>query len=423
MFDLSTLERGGNPDYVPDPARTARMVDTFLKIRINLLVKHPFWGQLVIGLDMVDATTWCDTFACDGRRYYYNIEFFESLDREEIKWAFSHSLYTLVFDHMMRQGAKLDEFWDPASDYSVNRELKKEEIGKAIEGHLYDSKFDSMTVEEIYEELKKNPPPTEQLKSIDMHMKPGTGDDDGSDNKQSDENGNYYSMSKPNVSESEMKQIREEFKNACLTASQTAGMQSVPEAFRDMIRDMTDPVLDWRDYLPQTINASFKDDYSWLRPNRRLLSSGTVMPGMDYADTIKVHCTIDKSGSMSINMLEDLLSEIYGIMTTYADFEVHVWQFDTSVSHYKVFTPANIEEMKSYPLTEGGGTDFMCNWEFMKEREIEPDTLIVFTDGLPCGDWGIPGYCDTIYLVHSDPQHRNKAPMDCGMTLWYETEK
>ena len=42
----------------------------------------------------------------------------------------------------------------------------------------------------------------------------------------------------------------------------------------------------------------------------------------------------------------------------------------------------------------------------------------MFTDGYPCGDWGDPDYCDTVFIIHDNPN--TEAPF--GVTAHYEDE-
>ena len=55
----------------------------------------------------------------------------------------------------------------------------------------------------------------------------------------------------------------------------------------------------------------------------------------------------------------------------------------------------------------------------MKENEIEPDQLIMFTDGYPYGSWGDDEYCDTLFVIHGD--ERIQAPF--GQTVHYDRAK
>ena len=51
----------------------------------------------------------------------------------------------------------------------------------------------------------------------------------------------------------------------------------------------------------------------------------------------------------------------------------------------------------------GGGTDFDCIFDDLKEAGRVPNRLIVFTDGYPFGSWGDADYCDTTWVIHGDP--------------------
>ena len=80
-----------------------------------------------------------------------------------------------------------------------------------------------------------------------------------------------------------------------------------------------------------------------------------------------------------------------------------------------------MDELTDYVIGSGGGTDFMCNWDFMKEAGIEPNKFIMFTDGYPCGAWcskGDEDYCDTIFIVKGN----KSANAPFGQTVIYETE-
>ena len=54
----------------------------------------------------------------------------------------------------------------------------------------------------------------------------------------------------------------------------------------------------------------------------------------------------------------------------------------------------------------------------MEQNGIEPDQLVMFTDGYPWGSWGNADYCDTLFVVHGDKKRRIKSPF--GVTVHYE---
>jgi predicted metal-dependent peptidase len=127
------------------------------------------------------------------------------------------------------------------------------------------------------------------------------------------------------------------------------------------------------------------------------------------------------SGSISDRQANDFISEVKGIMDEYVDFKLNLWCFDTEVYNYAEFSGDNADEIMDYKVKGGGGTDFVANWEFMKEKGIEPKRFIMFTDGYPCGDWGDEDYCETLFVIHGNEGGNSSlivAPF--GQTAYYK---
>jgi predicted metal-dependent peptidase len=159
-------------------------------------------------------------------------------------------------------------------------------------------------------------------------------------------------------------------------------------------------------------------DFTWSRPSRKGQHLDAILPGNNFGTSIQVSVSIDASGSMTEKMLRDILSEVKGIMETFDDFELDVWSFDGDVYRegYAKFTPDNINDIDTWECHGGGGTTFESNWVFMKEQQIEPKLLIMFTDGYPNGGWGDENYCDTLFVIHGTTSIT--APF--GTTAYYD---
>jgi predicted metal-dependent peptidase len=162
--------------------------------------------------------------------------------------------------------------------------------------------------------------------------------------------------------------------------------------------------MDWRQLLRLNIQSIIKSNYSFIRPNRKSFHTGAILPGMMNEETIDIACAIDMSGSISDTMAKDFIGEVKGIMEEYVDYKITLWCFDTEVYNVQTFTADNGSDLSNYEVKGGGGTDFMANWEFMKESEIEPKKFVMFTDGYPCGSWGDENYCDTLFIIHGTDQ-------------------
>jgi predicted metal-dependent peptidase len=92
-----------------DPVETA-----MLKARVKLLLDQPLFGQMILHLEMEDASDWCTTAATDGKKFYYNREFVKSLDFEELVFLHGHETLHVILDHIYRRGNRPKEFWNMA---------------------------------------------------------------------------------------------------------------------------------------------------------------------------------------------------------------------------------------------------------------------------------------------------------------------
>ena len=208
--------------------------------------------------------------------------------------------------------------------------------------------------------------------------------------------------------------MKEAVLNAAAAAGNSAG--NIPSGVKRLIEQWTAPKLDWREILQQQIQSTIKNDFTFQKINRRSWHMDAILPGMDNDEKIDICLAVDMSGSVSSSMIKDFFSEVKGITDMYEDFNIQLWCFDTEVYGYAKFDPTNIDELLDYTPLGGGGTEFDVNWTFMKEHDIEPKKLIMFTDGYPWGSWGDENYCDTVFIIHGAKEVT--APF--GVTCHYE---
>lgn len=394
----------------------SKIVEKLITARVGLLLKHPFFGNLATRMKLVDASDWCGTLATDGRTFYYNNGFVHKLTPKEAEFGFAHEVLHNVFDHMGRRDRRDPVLSNIAADYAANQILKDERIGQvpSFIKIFQDDKYRGMSYEQIYDILYEK---AEKIdigslgELLDEHLD-GEGDGDGEGDKDGDKDG----KGRPRLTEEEKRQIREEMKEAVLAAAQSAGAGRVPAGIRRMITDLTEPKMDWRQILRMNIQSIFKSNFSFARPNRKSQHCGAILPGMMNEETIDVSVAIDMSGSISDKMAKDFISEVKGIMDEYKDFRLDLWCFDTQVYNYARFTPDAADDILSYEVKGGGGTDFDVNYEFMKNEDIIPKKFIMFTDGYPCGSWGDEDYCDSLFVIHGN--ETIIAPF--GQTAYYK---
>jgi predicted metal-dependent peptidase len=188
-----------------------------------------------------------------------------------------------------------------------------------------------------------------------------------------------------------------------LQSAQAAGAGNIPSGVKRLIKDLTAPVIGWKELLEQQIISTIKSDFTFARPSRKGWHFDAILPGMKPGETIDVCIGVDTSGSIGESDIRAFLTEIKGIMDSYDEYRIHVWSFDTEVYNPQVFTSDNLEDIMAYEPQGGGGTDFDANWRYMKEQGIEPKKFIMFTDGYPFGSWGDELYCETVWIIKGNP--------------------
>jgi len=417
-----------NPDITPEQLEEMRVevYDRIVVARVGLLLRHPFFGNMATRLKILAADDWLPTAAVDGRNLYYNTQFFNAMDNKEIEFVIAHEILHMVFDHLGRREERNPMLYNIAADYIVNNLLVRDRIGHKpkIVDCYQDFKYEGWTSEQVYDELfetaKKNGEEfLEQLgEMLDEHL-----DNEGEDGKsgageQKDANGNGVSKQKPKYSKEEIKQIKDEIKEATINAAQSAGAGNTPAGVQRMINELTEPKMNWREILRQQIQSTIKSDYSFSRPSRKGWQSGAVLPGMNFDQTIDICIALDMSGSIGNKQAQDFLGEVKGIMDEYKDYNIKIWCFDTEVYGEDDFSADDGREITDYEIKGGGGTDFMANWTYMKEHDIAPKKFLMFTDGYAWDSWGDEDYCDTVFVIHSHHDKNLQAPF--GQTAHYE---
>jgi predicted metal-dependent peptidase len=387
-----------------DPKLDREIREKLITARVGLLLRASFFGNLATRLKLVNADEWCPTAATDGRNFYYNSRFVDMLKPKEIEFLFGHEVLHCVYDHFGRRGDRDPQLFNIANDYCVNADLKKHRVGEFITSVpcLYDSKYQDMSSEEIYDILYENAEKIDISDLIDKLLDDHLDGDGQNGDGEKDENGNPKNgKGRPKLSPEERQQIKDEIKEAVLAAAAASdGAGNLPAGVKRIIEDMTAPKMNWRELLRMQLESTIKSDYTWMRNSRRGWHMDAVMPGMKLDPMIDIAVSIDASGSMGERMLRDFLAEVAGIMEQFPNYRIHVLSFDTQVYNPQQFDSENLEDITGYEIQGGGGTDFDSVFQYFKDNEIEPKRHIMFTDGYPNGSWGDEQYCDTVFIMH-----------------------
>ena len=264
-----------------------------------------------------------------------------------------------------------------------------------------DFKYESHTSEEIYDELyetaKKNGEDflKELGELLDEHLDPeGSEDDKGEGQDGKDKNGNNVSKGKPKYSKEELNRIKDEVKEGMMQAAQSAGAGNVPGEVARSDSATNRVKMNWRELIPRKYKALLKTTTHLVVPYERLAHRCSVTWHELYG--YNLYCNWYRyEWFLGNDQAQDFLGEIKGIMDEFKDYKIKLWTFDTKVYNEEDFSADDGKNLLDYEVFGGGGTDFDCNWKYMKDQDIVPNKFIMFTDGYPWDSWG-DDYCDTI---------------------------
>jgi predicted metal-dependent peptidase len=376
------------------------------------LMKHPetaLWG----GVMMMGSTEVVDeaiTAYTDGINKKYGRAFLTAIcpTQAEVNGLILHENLHIGLRHHLH-GADMfkedGEKANKAADYVVNdmiTEISKKypELVQLPRGGLYDPQYHNMSMREIYKLLKS---------------KKGGGGGGGTPDKEGEKGsgsggGEYefdkHDFGKP-MTQEEAKEMDGKIDRAIREGALLAGRLGI-----DLPRSVTDllnPVIDWKKELADFVTSSCKgkDEYTWRKFNRRLISNDIYLPTVENETIGEVVVAIDTSGSIGQEQLNAFASELVSICEAVSPDAVRVLWWDTKVHGEQLFTD-NYDQIGSMlkPLG-GGGTRVSSVAEYINKKKINAECVLVFTDGFLESDvkWDISS--PTLWMV---TENRNWTP-------------
>jgi len=200
----------------------------------------------------------------------------------------------------------------------------------------------------------------------------------------------------------------------------------IPTAIQRLIDELAKPKVNWRQALRRAVQRIIHRRYSYKSPNKGLFSRGITIPGFrDSVNKLDVAIFVDTSGSVSEEQLTAFITEFKGMMDAFPRYKIHAHCFDGEVCEDSVIKLEKSHGQDGWDhirkfidrISGGGGTDFECNWDYLKEHNIKPRMIIMLTDGYPCGGWGDKRWAPTIFFMMGNGRSI-KAPF--GATIHYE---
>jgi predicted metal-dependent peptidase len=330
------------------------------KAKIRLIMDHPFYGTLMMGLKCV-FTEQIPTMATDGTSMFCNPEFVNKTPFAELVGVCVHEILHIVFKHHIRRGARNPKGWNIAGDHVINLYLLAQNVKLPKDG-LADPQYRDMTTEEVYAKLPKEE--QQGQGECEWGMVIDAPAPDGSDRPASD---------------TEKQRMDSDLTVKIIQAANAAKkVGKMPGILEDVIADMLKPKVAWQVLLKDWMTAISKDDYTWFPPNRRSLWRGLVMPQREARQALgPIVILTDISASVTDEERNRFATEFNAVKELCNPEKVYVLYVDTRIAHIDVFDGDDDMEFRA---VRGGGTSFDPGFDWVEENDVQPVGLIYLTD-------------------------------------------
>lgn len=331
-----------------DPEIITRAENRLGRARAKLLLQQPFYGVLLSMTNFHNEPA-IPTMATDGVKVYYNPKFAETLNDKELQGVLLHEISHCIYLHCThkRRLSRDPHKWNVACDYAINLEIKDMNYVLPREV-LLDEKFRDMNAEQIYDKLPKD---CSHLQTLDIHL---------------------------DMESDAWDDMEDKIIAAYEATKNSKSKGNIPGGLKRWIDKLRKNKVKWERVFHRYVGSALaKDDYSFTRPNRRLVGQDIYIPDLRSHVIGNVVVAIDTSGSISQDCLAQFageLAKISGLVN-----EVTVMSCDAQVTEVvKLYKLENF--LDKVQMKGGGGTDFKPVFEKVSEMKIIPELLIYLTD-------------------------------------------
>lgn len=345
-------------------------------------------GALLIGTHTVKEDV--PTAYTDGKNCYYGRAFVDSLSDAELRFLILHETYHMLFRHLTSWQHLYEEdaqLANKACDYVINLMITDEnKDGFATmpvddDGNyigLLDEQYRNMHEGDVYAALRKE-------KENNPDQQEGEGEGDGAGLDEHDWEG-AQEMSAEEQRELS-REIDQAIRQGALTAGKVGGGGSLA------VEQLLQPEVDWRAALREFITSTCRgnDDSTWRRPSRRHMAMGILRPSGSSEQVGELLIVPDTSLSMGQRELTRCITEIKGVCDTVKPESVRVLYWDTEVRGDELYGNGGLPIEQLVQTTKpkgGGGTTISCVTDYIRDKGIKAQAVIVLTDGFLGGVWG-----------------------------------
>ena len=124
------------------------------------------------------------------------------------------------------------------------------------------------------------------------------------------------------------------------------------------------------------------------------------MPSLIGERVGRLVIAIDTSGSIGNHELAEFLGEVKGIAEEVKPSAVDLIYWDSAVASHEEYDEMTVSNIVSSTQPKGGGgTSPSCVSAYLKEKKIEPECIIILTDGYVGDDWGSEWTAPTLWCI------------------------
>ena len=370
----------------------------------------------VMDKDKCPSPTACVMFKDFKISMFFNREFIDKLDDDELLGVILHETLHLALYHNVRNVDKNMQLWNIACDLEVNSIIDSMKF-KLPKGGLMpqrDFKLASrLSAENYYDAI---------YRKIEDQKKNGNGGQGGFSIEGMGTLDDHSQWSKTE-SESEMvKQMVDTVVKPAIQKNESdINRSSIKDNITEALREVSDKKNKSARYGDQpgnyiskisvTGNGKVKWNYILNRLIRRTLSSNYTpsfkRTSRRYGELVKgkiknhkidsIVVAVDTSGSINRDLHERFMEEIILIRRMFK-IEIRYIQCDTEITQdIKLKRYTNVEDIA---IKGGGGTDFRPVFDYIKQKNYKPNAILYFTDGQ--GAYPEKSNIDTLWIIDSE---------------------
>lgn len=376
------------------------LTERLKKTRLNLILDAPFFGTLAFKLDTTpDASV--PSALTDGKTIKINPEFAGKLTNPQLSGLMVECIIHCAMGHLWRRGTRDTSLWNKAADQATWDIISK--LQEATDGRILmpptgnvNPSYQNLSVEEIYHQMQKEgdgngngqgdgpnggyqSPGAFENPAPDSPPDDGKGDGDG-DGDDSDGDGDGQDQGKGG---SPQQSLQDEWKTAvaqAATVERQKGMGNLPAWMKTMVDDLLEPKVPWTEHVREFCHRQSREDFSFRRPNRRLLQHGFILPSLRSERLGPMVGAFDTSGSIFgyPELIQAILSEFQGVLDLCRPEQMLLIDCDTQVHQRVEYLPG--DDLRGFEPQGGGGTDFRPVFAEIEKLPEPPACLIFLTD-------------------------------------------